>query len=187
MRMAERRERLRFALESLFHFGIGRHMRWQNFDRDDAIKTAVGGLVDLAHSARPERSDDLERAEACARSQGHWPGLLIRWFGVSRLLRALPAGPSGRCGIRSLTRLIDTKIVRRPSVQAVLRHALFGECLHPVVVAGAEGTEQCVSPDLLMTAAVVDLVELVAPAELGADRIPQQLHQLYPIDRLDSA
>jgi hypothetical protein len=35
---------------------------------------------------------------------------------------------------------------------------------------------------LLVVAGVVALVELVPAAELGADRVPHQLHQLDPLD-----
>src|SRR5207244_2057177 len=32
-----------------------------------------------------------------------------------------------------------------------------------------------------------DLVELVPTAELGTDRVPQELHELDPLDRVDAA
>jgi hypothetical protein len=38
-----------------------------------------------------------------------------------------------------------------------------------------------------VAARVVDLVELVATAELGPDRVPQQLHQLHAPDRVGAA
>ena len=47
--------------------------------------------------------------------------------------------------------------------------------------------KQRVAADLLVAAGVVDLVELVAAAELGADRVPQELHQLDALDRVDTA
>jgi hypothetical protein len=78
VRMAQRGERLRLALESLLHIGTGSHVRWQDLDRDDAIQAGVARPVDLAHTACPKRSDDLERPEACARRQGHCGELLIR-------------------------------------------------------------------------------------------------------------
>jgi hypothetical protein len=37
-----------------------------------------------------------------------------------------------------------------------------------------------------MVPGVVALMQLVPAAELGADRVPQQLHQLDPLDGLDA-
>src|ERR1044072_191931 len=41
--------------------------------------------------------------------------------------------------------------------------------------------EQQLRADVLVVARVVALVELVAPAELGAHRVPQELHHLHPL------
>src|SRR5712692_2908064 len=79
------------------------------------------------------------------------------------------------------------QILGRPPVEVVLRHACLRELLPAIVLAGGESPEQGVPPDLSMAAGVVDLVQFVPPAELGADRDPQQLHQLDPLDRVDAA
>src|SRR5215475_11789387 len=79
------------------------------------------------------------------------------------------------------------QILRRPSVEVVLRHARLGEPLPAVVLSGSEGAEQGVAPDFLVAARVVDLVQLVAAAELRPDRVPQELHQLDPLHSVDTA
>src|SRR5262249_60950064 len=79
------------------------------------------------------------------------------------------------------------QVLRLPAVDVVLAHAALGELLPAVVLARGEGTEQGVAADLLVAARVVDLVELVPAAELGADRVPQKLHELDPLDRVDTA
>src|SRR5262245_40184631 len=78
-------------------------------------------------------------------------------------------------------------VLRLPAVDVVLGHAALGELLPAIVLPRGERAEQRVAPDLLVAAGVVDLVELVAAAELCADGVPQELHQLDPLDRLDSA
>src|SRR5712692_10536460 len=79
------------------------------------------------------------------------------------------------------------EIFRLPPVEVVLGHARLGELLPAIVLAGAQRAEQGVAPDLLVAAGVVDLVQLVPPAELGADGVPQELHELDPLDRVDPA
>src|SRR5437870_12740363 len=79
------------------------------------------------------------------------------------------------------------QVLRLPPVQIVLGHAALSELLPPIVLARGERTEQRVAPDLFVAAGVIDLVELVATAELGADRVPQELHELDPLDRVDPA
>src|SRR5947207_7384455 len=76
------------------------------------------------------------------------------------------------------------EVLGRPAVQVVLGLARLGELLPALVLARRERAEQGVAPDLLVAARVVDLVELVAPAELAADRVPQELHQLDAAHRV---
>src|SRR5260370_32950920 len=68
-----------------------------------------------------------------------------------------------------------------PAVEVVLRHALLGEALEAVGVAGGLRAEQAVAADLLGRAAVVDLVELVPPAETRREAGPEQVQQLYAL------
>src|SRR5207245_10617496 len=77
------------------------------------------------------------------------------------------------------------QVLRLPPVQIVLGHAALSELLPPIVLARGERTEQRVAPDLFVAAGVIDLVELVATAELGADSVPPDLHELEPIDIVD--
>ena len=65
-----------------------------------------------------------------------------------------------------------------PAVLVVVGHALLGERRHLVEMPVARALPQRLDADVLVVAGVVALVELVASAELGADRIPQELHHL---------
>src|SRR6267142_3400855 len=76
------------------------------------------------------------------------------------------------------------QIGRGPAVEIVLRHALLRESPElrgPAAVLGHLPRDQA---DGLGSARVVPLVQLVAAAELGADRVPQELHELDAIDRV---
>ena len=70
VRMIERREHLRFALEPRQPIGIGRERVRQDLDRDVAIQLRVAGAIHLAHAAAPQERLDLADAEPCAGSKG---------------------------------------------------------------------------------------------------------------------
>src|SRR5262249_43770734 len=89
---------------------------------------------------------------------------------------------SAQCAVR----LRRHEVLCRPPVEVVLRHARLRELLPAVVLARGQRAEERVAADLLVAARVVDLVELVAAAELGADRVPQELHQLDPAHGVDA-
>ena len=74
VRMVERRDGARFALEALAELGIGGECVGQDLDRDDAIEPRVARLVDLAHAAGADEREDFVGAEAGAGGQSH--GLL---------------------------------------------------------------------------------------------------------------
>src|SRR5689334_18082370 len=57
-----------------------------------------------------------------------------------------------------------------PAVEIVFGHAAIGEALPALVLARTDGRQQREAPDFLVTARVIDLVELVARAEFRADR-----------------
>src|SRR5687768_10204829 len=61
------------------------------------------------------------------------------------------------------------EIRHAPAVEVVLGHALLGESLEPVGVAGRHGAEERIPADFFGRTAVVDLVELVPCAELRSD------------------
>ena len=71
VRIAQRGNGARFAIESLPKLGIGREMRGKDFQRDDAVEARVGAAIHLAHAARADRCDDFIRPEARARRDGH--------------------------------------------------------------------------------------------------------------------
>src|SRR5438132_3216365 len=94
--------------------------------------------------------------------------------------------PPSRSGQRAEAARIH-QILGLPSVEVVLRHARLGKLLPAIVLAGAERAEERVASDLLVAAGVVDLVQLVPAAELGADGVPQELHELDPLDGVHAA
>ena len=69
--MGEGRDRLRLALEPRERVGIGRDGLRQHLDRDVAIQLPVARAVDLPHSARAQRREDLVGAEAGAGGERH--------------------------------------------------------------------------------------------------------------------
>ena len=86
VRMIERGDALRFALEARPELGIGREGGRQHLDGDGALEAGVAGLVDLAHAAGADGADDLVRSEARAGGQGHGEGASLmqsRASGVS--------------------------------------------------------------------------------------------------------
>ena len=63
VRVVERGQRLRLAPEAREPPGVGRERGGQHLDGHVAPELGVARAVHLAHAARAERSDDLERAE----------------------------------------------------------------------------------------------------------------------------
>ena len=71
VRVIERGEHLRFALEARQALRIGgEHLR-QDLQGDVAPEPRVAGAIDLAHPAGPERTDDFVEANALASRQCH--------------------------------------------------------------------------------------------------------------------
>ena len=66
VRMIERREHLRLALESRDAIGIGGEEFGQNLDRDVAVQPRIARPIHLAHAACAEGGNDLVRAESRA-------------------------------------------------------------------------------------------------------------------------
>src|SRR5262249_31055375 len=60
-----------------------------------------------------------------------------------------------------------------PAVLVVIGEALIDEAYHLVERAAAARVPHRLDADVLVVAGIVHLVELVAAAELGADRVPQ--------------
>jgi hypothetical protein len=75
VRVIERGEGLRFALESGNPVRVRRKRLGQDFDRHVAIEARIAGLVYLAHPSGPKGGDHFIGAEAHAESQGQRRGL----------------------------------------------------------------------------------------------------------------
>src|SRR5207237_706204 len=73
MRMAQRRNRAGLALEALAHLGPSRRVLGQHLDGDDAVEPRIARLIDLAHAARAQRTQNLVRAKAHIRGERHSP------------------------------------------------------------------------------------------------------------------
>jgi hypothetical protein len=66
VRMIERREQPRFALEPRAALCVGREDRRENLDRDVAAEPGVSRAIDLPHSSRSESGVDVVYAERFA-------------------------------------------------------------------------------------------------------------------------
>ena len=71
VRMVERRDGPRLALEAGAHLGVGRQVLGQHLDRDVAPEARVARAVHLAHAAGAERGDDLVGSEPGPGGQCH--------------------------------------------------------------------------------------------------------------------
>ena len=71
VRMVQRREDLRFALEPGQSLGIAGERGRENLDGDVAAQLRVAGAIHLAHAARAKLRDDVVCAEAGAGTKGH--------------------------------------------------------------------------------------------------------------------
>ena len=67
VRMGERRDGLRLAVETRAELRIGGERARQHLQRDRTIETRVGRVVHLAHSASAEQAIDAVRAEHACR------------------------------------------------------------------------------------------------------------------------
>ena len=81
VRMAQRRDRARLALEPLLHLGVVSPMRRQHLDGDRSRQPRVRGFVDFAHAAGADRGDDFVGSESSARAQRH---VISPLFGTPR-------------------------------------------------------------------------------------------------------
>ena len=63
IRVIQRREHLRFALESREPVWVRGKRRRQDLQRDIAIERRIARTIDLAHPARAEGADDFIRTE----------------------------------------------------------------------------------------------------------------------------
>ena len=77
VRIVQRRQELRFALEAGEPVGIGGEKLREKLERDDPVKLRIGGAIYLAHTARPNPVEDFVNAEANAGRRRHG-GAIIR-------------------------------------------------------------------------------------------------------------
>src|ERR1700746_4007449 len=75
VRMIQRRNYPRLALETRFQIRVFRKMLRQNFYGDVAAKPRIVRAINLAHSARTERRNDLIRTELGSNRESHRPEL----------------------------------------------------------------------------------------------------------------
>src|SRR2546421_2836249 len=71
MWMIERGNGTGLALEAFTPVGIARKMLGKNLDRYRTIEPRIFRAIHLAHTARPDRGDDLVRTEARASGERH--------------------------------------------------------------------------------------------------------------------
>ena len=77
VRMIQRREDFRFALEPRHSFRVSRDRLWQDLDGDIAIELRVARAIYLAHATGAEGGDNLVRTEARASGQWHESRLIL--------------------------------------------------------------------------------------------------------------
>ena len=71
VRMIQRREHLRFALEAREAIGVGREGVRQDLQRNVSLQPRVAGTVHLAHATGPQRRMDFVHAKSCTGSERH--------------------------------------------------------------------------------------------------------------------
>ena len=103
--MIEGRQGLRFAGEPDEPFGVAREEIEQHFDRDIAIERRIARAIDLAHAARPERSQDLVGAESGTGGEG----------------QALALDYTGRASARTGLLLCDADLAINPPTRLIRR------------------------------------------------------------------
>ena len=76
--MIERGEDFGFALEPRQPLGITGQSRGQHLDRNGPLQMGIHRAIDFAHTAHPDLTGDLIRAEAGARKEGHSREVILR-------------------------------------------------------------------------------------------------------------
>src|SRR5262245_18629920 len=93
VRMIERRDRARLAVEPLAQLRIGRERSRQHLDGDGPLKPRVSCAIDLAHPAGADWGNDLVRAEPKSRVESHGPwGIVAEQTQKSRRGHSTGAG-----------------------------------------------------------------------------------------------
>ena len=66
VRMIERRDGARLAVEAVAQLRVGGERRGEDLDRDGAIEPRIAGAIHLAHPTLADECDDFVGAEAHA-------------------------------------------------------------------------------------------------------------------------
>jgi len=69
--MVQRGQHLGLALEAAQSIGVADHTVGQDLQRDLAIQRGVARAIDLTHSARADKGENLVRSEACSDRESH--------------------------------------------------------------------------------------------------------------------
>jgi hypothetical protein len=88
IRMIQRGDGARLALEALQAIGIGGESARQNFDRHVASESRVGGSIDLSHATGTEETVDLVRSETRSGWEGQIAVDYIGWPWTRRFVRS---------------------------------------------------------------------------------------------------
>ena len=97
VRMVERGEDFRFALEPRQTFGIAGDQCRQHLDRHGSFEVGVGGSIDFTHPADADQRRDFVDAEARAGREGQVTGSIA----VSGARTRLILGDAAGFGIRA--------------------------------------------------------------------------------------
>jgi Phage integrase family len=140
----------------------GRWLPLENKAAVDGLDAPSGSQL-VASAASASEVVDFPRPAAAGRPRTRWPSSRAAEGAApstarsrpSRSGRAPPGRPDRRTGAASAQGAepagVD-QVLRLPPVQVVLGHARLGKVLPAVVLAGGEGAEQRVAPDLLVAA-----------------------------------
>lgn len=64
------------------------------------------------------------------------------------------------------------EIGRGPTIQVILRHALFSKSLHCICLAIGESVEQHLKANVLVVARVIEFVQMMPSSKFAADAVP---------------
>jgi hypothetical protein len=87
VRVIERGDGFRFALEALEPRGIGRHLGGEHLERNVTLEPGVTGSIDFAHSTAANESKELVVAEGSSEHAGILSGAALIGQQITRAYR----------------------------------------------------------------------------------------------------